>query len=71
MAEPIHHERDGMLFKLGDADDLARTLQRLVDEPGLLSTLQAGARDNRPYSIDDEMSRLFALYESALGAPRP
>jgi glycosyltransferase involved in cell wall biosynthesis len=71
MAEPIHHERDGMLFKLGNAADLARTLQRLVDEPALLNTLQAGALGNRPYSIDEEMSRVFALYETALGAKQP
>lgn len=42
MAELVQDGRSGLLFAPGDAADLARQLQRLLDEPGLLSILQAG-----------------------------
>ena len=42
LGEAVRHEVDGLLFDGLDADDLARQLDRLADEPGLLERLQAG-----------------------------
>ncbi|MCK6528642.1 glycosyltransferase [Myxococcota bacterium] len=41
MAEYVAHEVNGLLFRHRDAEDLARQMQRLVDEPGLASSLGA------------------------------
>ncbi len=39
MAEFVHHERNGLVFRTGDAADLAKQLRRLVEEPELLTSL--------------------------------
>jgi hypothetical protein len=41
MAEFVEHERNGLLFRAGDAADLARALRRLVEERDLLGSLDA------------------------------
>ncbi len=61
MAELVRHGVDGLHFAPGDAADLARQIQRLRSEPGLLAKLAAGIR--APVSIDDEMMVLAAAYE--------
>lgn len=60
MAELVRDGVDGLHFAPGDAGDLARQIQRLRDEPGLLERLRAGVRP--PPSIDDEMAELSAIY---------
>lgn len=42
MAEMVAHGKSGLLFEPGDSADLRRTLQRFLDEPGLLHRLRAG-----------------------------
>jgi glycosyltransferase involved in cell wall biosynthesis len=42
MIELIDHEVNGLLFNLNDADDLARQLVRLLNEPDLLAALEKG-----------------------------
>ena len=44
MSEFVRHGENGLLFRLDDADDLARQLRRLVEEPGLLARLKGGIR---------------------------
>jgi glycosyltransferase involved in cell wall biosynthesis len=61
MAELVRDEVDGLHFAPNQAHDLARALQRLIDEPELLSQLQAGI--TLPPSIDQESSTLLAIYE--------
>lgn len=39
MAELVHHERNGLLFRHRDADDLARQMERLVAEPQVAARL--------------------------------
>lgn len=68
MAEPIQHDANGLHFKLGDAADLARQLQRLIDDPALLSTIKAGARRNPLLSIEEELEKVFPLYLAASAA---
>ncbi len=60
MAELVRDGVDGLHFRPGDAKDLARQIQRLRDEPGLLERLRAGVRP--PPSIDDEMAELMGAY---------
>lgn len=63
MAELVDHDMDGLHFAPGNADDLARQLQRLLDEPGLLPKLQAGI--TMPRSIEAEMDELAMFYQRA------
>ena len=60
LAEAIEHERDGLLFDPLDGEDLARCLERLANEPGLLERLQAGIREPRRFG--DYVDELEAYY---------
>lgn len=62
--ELVKHDVNGMLFEAGNVKDLARQLQRLLDEPELVPRLAANARPVR--LIEDEMKQLMSLYESVL-----
>lgn len=69
MAEAITHEVNGLLFELGDADDLARQLERVVNEPGLLQNLQAGVQPVK--TIDEEVDQLEIVYKELVEKRRP
>jgi glycosyltransferase involved in cell wall biosynthesis len=61
IAELIQHEVNGLLFEPDDVDDLARQLQRLLDEPELLEQLR---RVQIPFkTLDDEVCQLIGLYD--------
>lgn len=60
MAEMVRDGVDGLLFPAGDSGALAARLRRLIDEPDLLPTLQAGI--SRPMSIDEDAAWLRDLY---------
>jgi glycosyltransferase involved in cell wall biosynthesis len=62
MAELVCDVEDGLHFKPKDAQDLARQLQRLIDQPNLLEQLWSGVR--APRDIDDEMRYLMGIYDS-------
>lgn len=68
MAELVEHEKSGLLFRLNDADDLRRQIERLLDEPDLLAWLRAGIP--RVKTMDGEMQEIAALYEEVLQAHR-
>ena len=61
IAELVTNEVNGLLFAADSSDDLARQLQRLLDEPGLLPILRHGSLDVQ--HITHEMDRLEALYD--------
>jgi glycosyltransferase involved in cell wall biosynthesis len=61
MAEVVRHEENGLLFKPGNAEDLARQLRRLIEEPGLLEKLGESAGDVR--SVEDSADEMLDLYE--------
>lgn len=44
MAEYVEHEVDGLHFRAGDPESLARTLERAIGTPGLWDRLRAGIR---------------------------
>lgn len=64
MAELVDYEVNGLLFRPGDVTDLARQLQRLVDDPDLLSSFRA--RIGPVKSVDQEMRELFEIYHRVL-----
>lgn len=68
VAELIQHEVNGLRFATDDAADLARQLQRLLDEPGLLTQLRM-----RPLpfqSVEVEMDQIEQLYNNLTGEDR-
>ncbi|MGQ9626037.1 MAG: glycosyltransferase family 4 protein [Anaerolineae bacterium] len=64
MAELVEHEVNGLLFKAGNDQDLARQLQRLLDQPELLKDLRAGAPTVK--SIEEEVKELIEVYQQIL-----
>jgi glycosyltransferase involved in cell wall biosynthesis len=64
MPELVQHNVNGLLFKVGDVEDLARQLQRLLDEPELVTTLASRAQPVR--MIEDEMTQISSLYQRVL-----
>jgi glycosyltransferase involved in cell wall biosynthesis len=65
MAELVNHGQDGLQFRIGDAGDLARALQRIVDEPELTVRLQQGVRMRSVRTEEEEMYQLLSIYETA------
>jgi len=64
MSYLVQHEKNGLLFDAGDSTDLANQLQRLIDEPGLLSRLRAGIEPVK--SLAEEMETLQFVYHSLI-----
>lgn len=58
----VRHDVDGLLFDPGDSNDLARQLQRLLDDPELLKRLAGGIGAVR--TVEDEMLELESIYKS-------
>lgn len=64
MAELVRDGVDGVHFRAADSADLARQLQRLIDDPALLPRLRSGVQT--PRSIDNEMDQIGTIYEQVL-----
>ena len=62
LAELVKHEVNGLLFRTGDAADLARQLQRIVDQPALLESLHNGIPPVK--TVQEEMKELLQIYRS-------
>ncbi len=60
LAETVREGIDGLTFSGLDADDLARQLDRLAAEPGLLERLQLGIQPPRAFA--DHVDELEAYY---------
>lgn len=60
VSEWIRDGIDGLLFERGNANDLQRKMQWLVDDPTRISLLSANAPDVR--TISDEVEHLIPLY---------
>ncbi|HEX2981552.1 MAG TPA: glycosyltransferase, partial [Anaerolineaceae bacterium] len=60
MSELVQDGKNGLLFKAGDAPDLAAQIQRCAREPGLLERLSAGIEPVR--SVAEEIDELVGLY---------
>jgi GT2 family glycosyltransferase/glycosyltransferase involved in cell wall biosynthesis len=62
MAEMVHHEKNGLLFAVGDSAALVSAIRRVVDDPTLIDSLRAGIA--RPVSIEEDAERLRRVYGS-------
>lgn len=66
MPEAIQNGRDGLLYPHGDAEALAALLERLLAEPGLLSSLRGGIEP--VLGVDEHVEAYRALYATATAA---
>jgi hypothetical protein len=66
MAELVNHGANGLLFRRGDASDLARWMTRAVQEKGLWERL-AAALPRVPTTVEST-ARHLVVYSSLLGA---
>lgn len=64
MAEVVEHERNGLLFAVGDVGGLAASIERLTVDRELLQKLAANAV--RPKSISEYASELLNIYDDVL-----
>lgn len=69
LTEMVQDGVDGLLFSPGDADDLARQMRRLLDDPELLPRLRQGVRP--PKLLDAEIDELMAIYCRLTSAAQP
>lgn len=69
MAELVQAGEHGVHFAPGDADDLARTLGELIDEPERLDDFYRSG--NRPPTLDEMHDAVIAVYERVLGERAP
>jgi glycosyltransferase involved in cell wall biosynthesis len=68
LAEKVHDKVDGLLFPPGDAAGLRQALQRLVNEPDLLSSLRRGT--SPAMDMPQHVQRLEEIYDLAMSAAR-
>jgi glycosyltransferase involved in cell wall biosynthesis len=70
LPELVEHDETGLLFREGDADDLAKQMQRLWSDSALRSRLGAAARRKAQvsYSPDAHFTALTDLYQRIIGA---
>jgi glycosyltransferase involved in cell wall biosynthesis len=67
LSELIEHERTGLLFKTGDAQDLVTKVQWASRHPDRLAAMRASARREfeTRYMADTNYRTLMAIYEDA------
>ena len=67
IAELIQHEVNGLLFDRLDAEELAKVLQRVVDEPSILERLRQNITTTRSMKeVGCEMDQLYRQCKSEL-----
>lgn len=60
MAEAVTHEKNGLLFEVGSAADLAAQLRRVIDEPDLLEKLRKGIEPVKTFTQEvDELEQIY------------
>ena len=67
IAEVVHHEVNGLLFKRGDAADLARAIRRLAEDRPLVARLAAATIP--PMTIPDHVAELEKIYARVAATP--
>jgi len=68
MAERVRHGYNGLLFRPGDAEDLARQVRWVFDHPEELRAMRANARREfeEKYTVERNYNLLMAIYEQAI-----
>ena len=64
MAELVQHEVNGLLFEVGNIDDLKKQMERLITEPTLLKRLQLKKTHVDP--ISHHTNEIINLYEKII-----
>jgi glycosyltransferase involved in cell wall biosynthesis len=64
IAELVADKKTGLLFTPNNADDLAQKLKAVLDDPGILISLQKNIVP--PTTLDTEMNELSQIYQSIL-----
>jgi len=67
ISEVVHAEKNGLLFERSNVDDLARQMQRLLDNPDLLVNLQRMIPPMR--GMDEYMNDLLNVYCRVMHQP--
>ncbi|MCA1789365.1 MAG: glycosyltransferase [Thioalkalivibrio sp.] len=67
-AEIVEEGKSGLLFKPGDAGELAGSLSRMLESPSTYPhmRLEARQRYEREYTADANHDRLLEIYRSAM-----
>ena len=68
IAERVRHGHNGLLFRSGDAEDLARQVRWAFDHPEELRAMRANARREyeEKYTAERNYKMLIAIYEMAI-----
>ena len=68
MSERVQHRRTGLLFRPGDAKDLARQVRWAFDHPAELAPMRAAVRREfeEKYSAEQNYRTLMAIYDTAI-----
>ncbi len=69
MAEKVTNDVNGLHFKRGDSQYLAKTMLRAVETPGLWNELRKGIPSKPPRWMKDHVAVLSQLYERLLANP--
>jgi glycosyltransferase involved in cell wall biosynthesis len=64
ISEFVEHETNGLLFRRSDINALTQQMRRVIEEPGLLTRLQANIPSVK--TIDQEVEELIAVYGQLL-----
>jgi glycosyltransferase involved in cell wall biosynthesis len=64
MAEMVTHDVDGLRFQTGDARSLSDQLQRVLDNPGLLTRLASAIQP--VLAVDEEIDEMEKLYANVI-----
>lgn len=71
LKEIIKDEVNGLLFTTGSAEDLARAVNRLINEPDLLPKLKDGAKNTIvEYTVEEIGRRLSELFKELVSLKR-
>ena len=65
MAELVKHNNNGLLFKVGDSEDLYQTIMKVIENPELISQLSANVPSVK--SIEENAEELEEIYKNLVG----
>jgi glycosyltransferase involved in cell wall biosynthesis len=70
MSEKVTDGVNGLHFRTGDPEDLARVLQRAAETPGLWDKLRAGIPAEPGHSIAEDVETVRGIYNGLLADRR-
>ena len=66
MKELVRDGENGLLFEVGDSNDLTTKMQMIIDDPELLNKLQKGIKIKSVTPIDEHVRTIRELYRGLL-----